>query len=75
MKGGHLVDYVGAVRVVSIAGKLMFERLTKLDSHDMVMYVSTRAAPIANRVYDFLYALQITTVSTSQCAGWLYAET
>ena len=46
MKGGHIIDYVGAVRVVSIAGKLMFERLTKLDSHDMVMYVSTYVAPM-----------------------------
>ena len=36
------MDYVGAVRVVSMAGNLIFEKLTKLDSHDMVMCVSAR---------------------------------
>jgi len=37
VKGGHIVDYIGAVRVTSIGGKTMFERLTTLDSHNMVM--------------------------------------
>ncbi|CAL5229751.1 g13134 [Coccomyxa viridis] len=49
--GGQSVDYVGAVRVVSIAGKLIFERLTKLDSHDMVMEWHIISHPLATNPF------------------------
>ncbi len=35
--GGHLVDHIGAVRVVSIADKRIVEKLTVLDSQTMTM--------------------------------------
>ena len=41
------MDYVGAVRVTSIAGKLMFEKLSELDSHGMHMCVAARVTPAA----------------------------
>ena len=35
--GGHSVDHIGAVRVVSIADKRIVEKLTVLDSQNMTM--------------------------------------
>ena len=37
LQGGETDDYVGAVRVFGIAEKRLFEQLTRLDNHEMVM--------------------------------------
>ena len=70
VQGGQSVDYVGAVRVVSIAGKLIFERLTRLDSHDMVMCVSARVGPADFCKDQTAPCMCMTAVFVTLESGW-----
>lgn len=56
LQGGHTVDFIGAFRVVSIANKSVFERLTVLDGQTMTMCDAhpCRAAADAKATASFL---------------------
>ncbi|CAK0784414.1 hypothetical protein CVIRNUC_007618 [Coccomyxa viridis] len=53
--GGHLVDHIGAVRVVSIADKRIVEKLTVLDSQTMTMAWHIISHPLAINPFPASY--------------------